>query len=326
MHPPSGNAGPDEHRDPFCRVNNVARRRLVRTARRSVVRAASAAVAISLGCAPDARTSDLGTLELELAETVPIPSNWSVRRVIALRDGGHVFVLHYPARLVLLSDSTVQLRMPSRVVIGIRETHAGGLELVDRTHRTVLEVGLLPEPTVSRAVSLGGGRELWDATWADGHWLVLAGDSVGPPTVYRVSGEGDLRPLSSPNEDVVSRLARISTVGGEILLSEVAYPFRVFLLDRGNWRMLSGLERPNLDLTSSVAMQLVDLEGVALQTVVDQRSSRRVVRVFSPRSGIGRSIVIDAPLVLQGVDAQRHVLGLRTSQREELALYSWRWR
>ncbi len=294
-------------------------------ARGSAVSVASAFLLISLGCSHDAATSGLGRLELQLAETIPLPNTWTVRRVLALRRGGHVFALHYPARLAWLPDSTAQLRMPSRVIIGVREVGAGGIELVDRTHRAVVEVGPPPEPRITRTVTVSGEKELWAASWTDGHWLVLSGDSAGPPTVYRIEEGGRLRQLSSPNRDIESRFARLSNVGGEILVSETVNPFRAFRLDRGNWQMLSRLVRPRLDLAGSVAMELVDVDGVALQTIVDQTSRRRVVRVFSPRSGVGHSTVIDAPFVFQGLDAHGRIMGLRTAEREELAFYSWRW-
>jgi hypothetical protein len=76
----------------------------------------------------------------------------------------------------------------------------------------------------------------------------------------------------------------------------------------------------------STALDVIDLGGTALQTLVDQTSHRRILRVFSLETRIGRERVIEAPVSLTKVDAQGRIVGIRASQVEELVRYSWRWR
>jgi hypothetical protein len=70
--------------------------------------------------------------------------------------------------------------MPSRVLIGARETDDGTVEFVDRVHRVVFRVSPSPDVEVLESRRISTEKMLWDAEWSDDRWLVLAGDSVGP--------------------------------------------------------------------------------------------------------------------------------------------------
>jgi hypothetical protein len=215
--------------------------------------------------------------------------------------------------------------MPSRVLIGARETDDGSVELVDRVHRVVLRVSPSPNAEVVESRPISTEKMLWDAEWTDDRWLVLAGDSAGPAAVYAVEGE-TLQQLGPPVRELTARLARLSTVAGRPLVAELIPPFRVFALEGEAWQVVSPAENDGAMPALSIALDVIDLGGTALQTLVDQTSRRRILRVFSPKTRIGRERVIEAPVSLTKVDAQGRIVGIRASQVQELVRYSWRWR
>jgi hypothetical protein len=215
--------------------------------------------------------------------------------------------------------------MPSRVLIGARETDDGTVELLDRVHRVVLRVSPSPNAEVVELRPFSTEKMLWDAEWTDDRWLVLAGDSLGPAAVYAVESDS-LRQLGPRLTQVQARWARLGTLSGQTLVAEVRPPFRVFALEGEAWQVVSPAEHDGAMPALSIALDVIDLGGTALQTLVDQTSRRRILRVFSPQTRIGRERVIEAPVSLTKVDAQGRIVGMRASQVEELVRYSWRWR
>jgi hypothetical protein len=113
-------------------------------------------------------------------------------------------------------------------------------------------------------------------------------------------------------------------MGGKALVPELNPPFRVFALEADEWRLVSPLDSYSLP-HGSVALDILDLGSLALQTLVDQTTRRRIFRLFSLESRAGRARLVETPLSLTLHDAG-HIWGVRSVEREEVVQYSWRWR
>lgn len=299
------------------------RRRYVVPASLAGLAALWGVAALAYGAARESPT--IGELELALEQVLPLPASWTVRDFLPLRDGSILFVLHHPGRVAWFPDTAAVLRMPSRVLIGAAERDDGMIELVDRVHKVVLRVSPPPTASVVESQPIDADLILWDAELHDQRWLVLAGDSAEPATVHALE-EGVLRQLAPPIAGVPARLARLNNLTGRIAVAEMAFPFRVFVLNGHEWRTVSPDEARPWTPVPTIALDVIGLGDVGLQTLVDQTSRKRVLRLFSLRTGVGRSRLIEVPVTLTKLDAKGRVVGIRRSNVEEVVSYSWRWR
>jgi hypothetical protein len=247
-----------------------------------------------------------------------------VRDFLPLRDGSILFVLHHQGEIRWLPDSLSSIRMPTRIIVGARERSDGLVELFDRTHRELVRIHVPPRPRVVESQRILVDKEVWDARWVDDGWLILAGDSAALPSVYSVSDRGQVSRLGPPVAGLQSRLVRLGSMGGKALVPELNPPFRVFALEADEWRLVSPLDSYSLP-HGSVALDILDLGSLALQTLVDQTTRRRIFRLFSLESRAGRARLVETPLSLTLHDAG-HIWGVRSVEREEVVQYSWRWR
>lgn len=266
----------------------------------------------------------LPELELSLEEVIPVPPSWTVREFLPLRDRSILFVLHPQGELRWWPDSASAVRMPTRVIVGARQTSDGTIELLDRTHGELVRVSHQSRGVIETQ-PIDIDSPIWDAAWAgEDHWLVLAGDSAASPVVYSVSGDGRSSATGPPVKGLTSRLARLSLVASRPLVTELTPPFRVFALAEEGWRQVIPTDRLSLP-RGSTALDALELGPIALQVLVDQTTRRRVLRLFSLESGEMQARTVEAPLSLTLSDAN-WVWGIRSLEREELVKYSWRWR
>ena len=173
--------------------------------------------------------------------------------------------------------------------------------------------------TSRQAISAQG--TLLDAVWI-GRWHFLVHEP-GEALLRLVDTEGTLlrSPLRTPDLD--PEFSRLGVIRRNPAVIEGVPPFRVSLNEGGRWKRISPTPPPMLP-SSSVAMNVLELGDVLLQTLVDQTSRRRIVRIFSAETGAVRSMTLNAPIVFHRTTSDGILWALRTTGSEEIARYTWR--
>lgn len=279
----------------------------------------------AVGCeGEDGPTGDDGLgVSLREVGAIGIPSDWTVLEVAAAGSASQVLYLADPSRLVWLPDTINQVATPYRRIVGMRAVDEGTIEVFDGALKEVVTVRQGEGVTARLAVPAIDSK-VWDARWIDGTWYLSVGDSTGPPRILALSPENGFREVGDPVRGLETRAALVGAIGREVVLAEITAPFRVGRLRQGRWLLTAPTASRELSSPQTmVALAVLPLGGHGIQSIIDVRSARRVLRIIGPGRTGERRREVHVPLAVVGTTADDLLLALRQTDVQELVAYSW---
>lgn len=307
---------------------------------------AIACLALGLGGCTGGRPLASGldsSIALELEQALRIPEEWVVRDIVADERNEVVLQVGFPERVIWVAPDTVVIPVPQSSLIGTRLVSEGLVQVLNRSGPELLTI--TRKDGVIQRDAIVADPPLWDAVFIGSAWYVVAGDSLGPPQALVVAGDGRILDESQPVIGLRSSLTQTGDWAGRPVLGEIVAPFRIFdpfgdhqdepphIHGSAPFVFMPPASSDATDIASSsmtvrnwgVALPTLALDSMALLTLVDPISTRRLIYLVSQDGLRFRSKEVDVPLSFTHTTG-RVLVGLRHTDITEVVKYRWRWK